>query len=509
MSDVDPVFEPRQASMQAHAVNGALAIGVAQLAKIPFQAASLLILPRLLQPIDYGIYAMVDPIVTITGLVLAFGITQALVQAPGLKRPEVSGLFWVMAIAGVASAAIMFAASPFVGAFFNEPRAGHVAAASSLFLVIAGLSNIPEALLVRQMKFGWLAAISLAGVALGFVVSLIAAMLGAAYWSLTLGYAATVLATLIGSWLAVGWLPREKPAFNGILKHFKFGGTVMTSDAASTFAREADSLLIGRFAGATQLGYYDRGNKLTLVPIQRIHRVLETLLVPILSRLRDEGERYRYAYLRVMRQLMLFMAPGTVAVGVTAPVLIPFLIGEHWAPAAPIFAWLALSALHRPVSMTMNFLFISQGRARDYLVWSVFSAVTTVASYVAGLRWGAVGVAAAFALSDVLLRLPFLWWWATRVGPIKQIDLYASAAPFAAGSAACFVVLTLVQRLPFPNDLTQLAASAVIAYASAWAVIALFKTGRKTMADSVNLTRTELPRLLRRKRGRDAAEQAA
>ena len=68
---------------------------------------------------------------------------------------------------------------------------------------------------------------------------------------------------------------------------------------------------------------------------------------------------------------MLFSTPGVVAVGVTAPVLVPFLIGDQWAPAAPIFAWLTLAALHRPVSMTMDLLFISQGRTRDYMIWSV------------------------------------------------------------------------------------------------------------------------------------------
>ena len=51
MSEGDAIFEPRQGSMQTQAIGGALAIGGAQLAKIPFQAASLLILPRLLQPI--------------------------------------------------------------------------------------------------------------------------------------------------------------------------------------------------------------------------------------------------------------------------------------------------------------------------------------------------------------------------------------------------------------------------------------------------------------------------
>ena len=202
---------------------------------------------------------------------------------------------------------------------------------------------------------------------------------------------------------------------------------------------------------------------------------------------------------------MLFTSPGIVVLGVTAPVLVPFLIGAQWAPAAPIFAWLALAALHRPVSLTMNLLFISQGRARAYLIWSIFSAVTSVAAFVIGLRWGAVGVAAAFALSDVFVRLPVLWWLVTRVGPIRLSHLYESTAPFAAGAAACFAVVFAAQRLPFPNDFAQLAASAILAYATAWGVAALFKTGRKTMADSIQLARTELPRLLRGGRAKPEA----
>ena len=97
MSGGYPIFEAKHESMQTHAVNGALAIAIAQCVKLPFQAASLLVLPRLLQPIDYGVYAMINPIVSISALILNFGIGQALIQAPFLRRDEVSGLFWITA----------------------------------------------------------------------------------------------------------------------------------------------------------------------------------------------------------------------------------------------------------------------------------------------------------------------------------------------------------------------------------------------------------------------------
>ncbi len=499
MSGGDQIFEAKERSMQTHAVNGALAIGVAQVLKLPFQAASLLVLPRLLQPIDYGVYAMIDPLISISALLLNFGIGQALIQAPSLRRDEVSGLFWITVIAGCAAALLMLAGSPFVGGFYNDPRAGVVAAVSSIFLILTGLTNVHESLLNRQMKFGWVAMISVVGMALGFVASLSAALAGAGYWSLVLGFGVQQIVSLVGVWLGVGWIPRERPTFKGLMRFYKFGAAIMLAEGAVVVAREADSVLIGRYVGGVSLGYYDRGNKLAIVPIQRINTVLQQLLLPILSRLNGEDERYRYAYLRVIRQLMLFLTPGVVGVGVTAPILVPFVIGEQWAPAAPIFAWLTLAALHRPVSMSMDLLFISQARMRDYLAWSAFSTVTSIAAFVTGLNWGAVGVAAAFALSDLFVRMPALWWWVTRTGPIRMGDLYASAAPFAAGSATAFGAVSLVQHLSIANHLALLALSAGAAYAASWSTVALFKRGRATLRDALGLIRTELPRLLRRR----------
>jgi hypothetical protein len=81
-----------------------------------------------------------------------------------------------------------------------------------------------------------------------------------------------------------------------------------------------------------------------------------------------------------------------------------------------------------------------------------------------------------------------------------MVDLYRTAAPFAAGAGACFIVLQIVQRVPLSNDFLHLAVSAIAAYAVAWCVVALFPNGRAAMADSVRLMRTELPRLLNRRR---------
>src|SRR5262249_41501879 len=148
-------------------------------------------------------------------------------------------------------------------------RAGALAAASSLIPVWAGLNFTPETLMNRQMKFGWLAVISAVGVPVGLITGVIAAKSGLHYWSLVLDFGATCIVNLVGVWLCAGWFPRDKPDFRGVPPFYKFGGTVMLGDGAALVARQADSVLVGRYAGPVSLGFYDRGTKLAIIPLQR------------------------------------------------------------------------------------------------------------------------------------------------------------------------------------------------------------------------------------------------
>lgn len=504
----DAIFGPKHDRMQTHAVNGAVATALAQIAKIPFQAASILVLPRLLSPDDYGIYYAVVPLISLSLTLHGVGVHQAIIQSPTFNRGQAAALFWISTITGLVGGALFFLCTPLIASLlsafsaesaYEDPRALALMAASSFFVVWAGVMNIPRAIMNRQMKFGWLAVIDAVGVGLGLVAGILAARAGAHHWALALDFAVTCMIGLIGVWLLVGWLPTDKPDFSDVWRFFKFGGGLMAAELLTTASRWGDNVVVGARMSAQQLGLYGQGNRLANTPLERIYLLFERLLLPLLSRMHEDAQRYRRAYLRIIRQLMLFMAPGTVAVGVTAPVLIPFLLGDEWAAAAPVFAWLTLVALHQPVSMTMPFLFVSQRRASANFVWSVFSIATTLSAVGIGVQWGAVGAAAAFALSDVFLRLPFLWWIVTRKGPVKLGDLYGAAWPFAIASGAVFVVTSALMRIPFPNAFLLLATCAIAAYVVAPLTLALFKGGRMAMSDTLSLFRTETRRLIFRR----------
>src|SRR5690606_12649866 len=104
-------------------------------------------------------------------------------------------------------------------------------------------------------------------------------------------------------------------------------------------------------------------------------------------------------------------------------------LGSAWVDAAPIFQILGICGLQQILSNSYFWLFVSQGRARELFLLSLFRSVATVGAFAAGLPWGPIGVAAAYAIAEIVLRLPVQTWVLTRVGPITLKALSTVVLP--------------------------------------------------------------------------------
>jgi polysaccharide transporter, PST family len=254
-------------------------------------------------------------------------------------------------------------------------------------------------------------------------------------------------------------------------------------------------VLIGRVWGDLALGLYDRAYKLLLFPLQQVNNPLSRVMMPALSRLQEEPERYRHAYLRTLQQILLLTVPGVVFLIVSADQLVPALLGAQWAEAAPIFRWLGVSALVQPMNSTMGWLFMSQGRAGHFLRWGAFSAASCMAAFAAGLPWGAIGVAAAYSLTELFVRLPALWWYVTRRGPVRLGDLIETALPFLFGGGLAYAGTWLLLNHigAAANTLISLLAAGCLSYALAILGLTTLPAGRRTIRETFTLV-TEILR---------------
>lgn len=466
------------------ALRGGVLTAAAQAIKIGIQFLSVVILARMLVPEDFGLVASVGPIIAFVGLFQNLGLQQAIIQRPAIGRQQLNQVFWISALAGFCCTAGIAALSPAVSVFYGDARMTGITLAAALPLLLGSLAALPLALMNRNLRFGQLAVNDVATSAAGPVAAIAAAYAGLGYWSLVIGPAVGAAVTLLGAWLATGWTP-GRPDLKVEREILSFGANLTGFNLVNFFSRNLDNILIGKFSGPVELGYYDRAYKLLLFPLQNINQPLSRLMVPLLSRIQDDKPRFRDLYLRTNWLLAFITVPGIAALTIAAEPVVGILFGERWLAVAPIFAWLGIAGLMQPVSSTTGWIFICQGKTRMMFRWGVYSALTTVLSFAVGLRWGAVGVAAAYAVSGYVLRLPVLAVMVGRAGPVSASDfLMVQCLLILAALVAWLGFQYLPASLTAQSDLVAAATAAVLSYAVAFAFMIVVPRSRRALVDT-------------------------
>jgi O-antigen/teichoic acid export membrane protein len=395
-----------------------------QAAKFFLTLGSTMILARLLTPHDFGLVAMVTTVVSFLRVFKEAGLSVATVQKERVTQAQVSNLFWINV--GVSSlASLVLAASAWVIAkFYHSSQLVPIALLLSLTFVINGSTVQHQALLKRQMRFKALAVIEVTSMAFGVLVGVTLAARGYGYWSLVWSILSTEAAGLVLTWPISRWRPQLPTRGSGVGPLVKFGAHQTGASLVLSIARGTDNLLIGRFFGSTALGLYSRASVLLVRPLEHFLGPVETVIIPALSRLQSQPERYRSTFLRVYETVALTAFLGAGMLLAVARPLTLVLLGPSWEQAAVIFAAFTIAALSIPVAYASSWLLSSQGRGGDILAAQSINSILIFLSYIAGLPFGPVGVALAFSIVGLCVRIPIWYCVSGRSGPVTTADLW-------------------------------------------------------------------------------------
>jgi PST family polysaccharide transporter len=464
-------------------------MGAAQAWRVGIGFVFTVITARLLAPSDFGLVAMVATVTALVTMIQDLGATQAVIQRERIEPGHLNALFWISVGLGALLALLLAASGPAVAGFFGEPRLETLMIAFAAPIVAGGFQAIPFALLNRHMRFAELALIDALAAAASFAVGIGLAIALGSYWALFAATCASSLVMLAGCWWRSGFRPGRAAFDHDTMAMIGFGSGVTGFNLANYFSRNADNVLIGKFFGDAALGFYDRAYRLLLFPLSQIHAPIGRVMIPLLSRSLTDPARYRRNYMECVSLLLIATQPGILFATVYSEDVFRLLLGERWLACAPIFAWLGLAGLHQVMTSTIGWLYISQGRGSGFFRLGLFGAVTTVASFVAGLPWGPVGVAAAYAISDYVVRLPVIWASAGREGPVSMRDLYTMAAPHSVALAAAAAALLALKPEVEQLDVATCGALAVLSYAVYVAVLMLFREKRAYLMHNAEFIR--------------------
>ncbi|MEX5707191.1 lipopolysaccharide biosynthesis protein [Parafrankia sp. FMc6] len=452
----------------------------AQLWRLFTQFGSTIILARLLSPDAYGLVGMVLAISALADQLTDLGLSQAVIQRKTITHSQVSALFWVNVVVGLSLAVALAAASPLIALFYGHDELVGITLVVAPSYLITGALVQHQALLQRQMKFGSVAARDMIGRTTSIVVAITLASLGAGYWSLALMPTSAALARAVLVWTACDWRPSRPARADGLAPMLRFGGSVAGSGLLGYVSRNADNVLVGRFAGPAALGLYSRAYALLLLPLQQVNQPVNMVAIPTLSRLHDQPDRFRDYYRAAVFTVALLALPLVVLMALLADVFVTGLLGAPWSGVVPIFRVLAIAGFAQAISSTATWLWVSRNRADKMLKVAAVTRPLTVASFFLGLPWGPVGVAWAVSIASVVTAVPMLAS-ATRDTPVRLSDVATSIAPAVLASAVLAAVTAGVRAVVDLPPIAELVTAGTAGVAAYVAVVSAMPTCRRQL----------------------------
>jgi len=478
-------------SLAGRALRGGMIIGTAQLIRIGLQFCSVIVLARLLSPQDFGLVGCVTPVITFVGLFQDLGYGQAVVQRREISQSQISSLFWITAGLGLVCTLVAALVSPAVSWFFHDRRLVLLTVASSISLLFGSLAAVPSGLLNRRLNYRGLAISDAAAAAIGLTSAITSALLGARYWSLIVAALAANLFTMISYWTFARWRP-DRPSVKFIDRETGlFGANLTGFTFVNYFSRNLDNVLIGRKLGTLALGYYDRAFKLLSFPIQHLNAPLYSVMTPLLSRVQDDKPRFRAMFLRAAGQLTFFVVPAMAALLAVSHDFVLLVFGPRWEQVAPIFFYLGIAGMVQPLTNATGWILIAQGRTDVMFRLGIATSLITVTSFFVGLHFGGVvGLAAAYAIAETLIKAPIQYAVLNRVGPVTAGDLCRLQVPLLAAAGFTLSVVGFVLRRALGmHGIPVIASALVLSFGSAILATAIRPQGREVLSETAMLIR--------------------
>lgn len=446
---------------------------------------STLAVVRILDPADYGLFAMTQVVLAFLAFLNGYGFASSLIQDRAIDPLKVRQAFGMLLLVNGAIAAIQLAIAPLAAAWYRQPVIADLLQVQALIFLATPFIALPEVLLIREMDFRRPAMVNLAATTISAAVALGCALAGFGVWTLVYAPIAFFWARAIGLTLAARFFVWPSFRFAGSGRMFRYGMAILGSQLFWTVVTQSDVFIASRSLDPHQLGLYAEALFLTTIVAWKFVPPLNEVAFPAYSRLQDDLPVLSAAFLKAVRMIMLVTCPLYFGLAVVASDAVTAVLGAKWTAMAPLVSVLSLAM----PAMTLHILFAPAvsaiGRPRITLEASLVGALVMPCAFLAGIQWGATGLAWAWLLAFPVVPL-FAFLRARRVLAITAAQLGAAIAPgLGAAAAMALPVYALSEQLAgwgIWSRLVLLVAAGGLAYGAI-----LYAVSRATLMELVAL----------------------
>ena len=291
---------------------------------------------RLLPPSAFGVYAVSLSGVGFVGMLGGSSLGQAASRRNHDSVHLDRSLVTLAVIVGCATALLASVLAPLWGRLWGAPESVLVTRVLTLGIPMTGLASVLAGILRRGGRTSTVAGRTAIGQLAGMAIGLATVLTVKTAWSLGVSAVAGAVATAA---LLAASLPRERLVPTRPTLASVDDAVYGAKSAGMNLLRSGTNLVapwsIGRFAGASDLGAYNRATTLLTLPLEAIQRAYSYSLFP---ELRPGGPASRSS--NALTDIIVLAAWPAMFVGgigyFAAPPFLALLLGPGWEDAESI-----------------------------------------------------------------------------------------------------------------------------------------------------------------------------
>ena len=383
---------------------------------------------RLLDPADYGLFAMTQVILNFATFLNGYGLVSALVQSDSVTPHRLRQAFGIMLLLNGSLALLQLLIAPLAADYYDQPMVADLLRVQALLYLSTPFLSVPEAIMGRALDFRRPALVNLIAAFASAATALIGALSGWGVWTLVFAPIAGFWIKAAGYVIVTGFRPIPSFDFRGSGGMVAYGASLLGGQLFWIVQSQADVFIGGRLFDPHQLGLYAEALFLTQIFVSKFIPPLNDVAFPAYARMQKDVSRVAWSFCKAVKLLLLISCPVYLGMAVTAQPLIETLFGAKWAAMAPFVTILALAMPFMTVQVMFAPVSNALGRPGTTARVAAVGAVLMPAAFLIGAQWGAIGLAWAW-----LIAFPILTAITARLagGPmgLRFSDLIRAAAP--------------------------------------------------------------------------------
>lgn len=374
-----------------------------------FGFVRLIMLARLLEPRDFGLFGIV---VMVMGFIQTFtrpGLWGALVQKKEDIDSDLDDVWTINLFRGALLFISLLMIAPFTSAYFNEPEITSLMRFVGISLLVQGAVNPGIVYFWKELENRKQFIFQISGTISDLVISILCAIILQNTWAFIIGMFARDLMQLIVSHVLVSHRVRFSFSFSRVRKLYHFGLWLMLSGILDFFLQQGSQAVIAKALNPVALGFYVMAAQISFMLCRNIIVIISRVTFPAYSKLQDDINRLSQAFIKTFKIVALFIVPVTVGIFIVADDFIKIFLGEKWLEIIPLLRILLIGTALHAFDRTVYPVFQSIGKPQiETKIRLVQIIIFFGGIFLLVDRMGLLGVGYSFLAGEIFIG--FLLW---------------------------------------------------------------------------------------------------